>query len=178
VTRLAKKRRDSERDPSSVKRVLKAGGAVLAVGAGMALLSRTGKLSQFNDVMPVLRDTSRKFNKELLGKNKTAMNYYNAYNKAIGKKGEVVKRALRERKSLVQDAAKSLDYNPSTAKLTNAIGQLKHIAQTANVENIKNVDQLQFEKIKKGIKQGLKKKSDGTDSDFLKNTQKDIKIKS
>ena len=165
---MAKKRRDSERDPSSAKRVLKAGGAVLAVGAGMALLSRSGKLSQLNDVMPVLKDTSRKFNKELLGKKKTALNYYNAYNKSIGKKGEVVKKALRDRKDTIKNAAKSLDYNPSTARLTNVPGKLKHIAQTSNVENIKNVEQLNFEEIKKGIKKGLKTKKDGTDSDFLK----------
>ena len=164
---MAKKRRDNDRDPSSKKRVLKAGGAVLAVGAGMALLSRTGQLSKLNDVMPVLRDTTRKFNKELLGKQKkTAMDYYNAYNKSIGKRGEVVKKALKERKDLVKDKSKTLNYDPSTAKLTNFLGKRKHVKQISNVENVKYVEQLRLTEIQKGIKEGLKKTAKGEDTVF------------
>ena len=164
---MAKKRRDSDRDPSSKKRVLKAGGAVLAVGAGMALLSRTGQLSKLNDVMPVLRDTTRKFNKELLGKQKrTAMDYYNAYNKSIGPKGQIVKKAIKERRDAVKDGSKILGYNPSTAKMTNVLGRRKHIKQMSNSENLRYVEQLRLTEIQKGIKEGLKKTEKGEDTLF------------
>lgn len=159
-----KKRRDDKRDPSSAKRVLKAGGAVLAVGAGMALLSRTGQLSKLNDVMPVLRDTTRKFNKELLGTKRTAMDYYNAYNKSIGKKGQIVKDAIKNRRDAVKAADGVINYRPSTARMTNVLGKEKHIRQVSNVENVKNVQNLRFEEIKAGIKKGLKELNDGTDS--------------
>ena len=110
MTRLAKKkRRDSERDPSTVKRVLKAGRVALAVGAGVALFSRSGLLEKSNRLFPALMDTKKTFQKEMLGKKGTAMNLYNAYNKSIGEKGQVFKDVLANKKGR--------PINPSTANI-------------------------------------------------------------
>ena len=142
-----KKRRDEKRDPSTAKRVLKAGGAVLAVGAGAALFSRTNLLNKANDFIPALRDTSRAFNKELLGKKKTATNLYEAYNKTIGPKGEILKKTLQDRRSL--------NYRPSTAKLNNVMGQLKNIRQVSNVENLRFIEAKNLKDIQRGARKGL-----------------------
>ena len=142
-----KKRRDEKRDPSTAKRVLKAGGAVLAVGAGAALFSRSGLLKKANDIIPALRDTSRAFNEELLGKKKTATNLYEAYNKTIGPKGEIIKKTLQDRKSL--------KYNPSSAKLDNVIGKLKNIKQVSNVEVLRSIEAKNLKDIQKGARKGL-----------------------
>ncbi len=95
---MAKKRRDSDRDPSSAKRVLKAGGAVLAVGAGMALFSRTGGLKQASAIIPALSDTKKIYNRAMLNKKGTAMDMYEAYTKSVGKKGEVFKELLKKKR--------------------------------------------------------------------------------
>jgi hypothetical protein len=130
VTRLAKKkRRDSERDPSTVKRVLKAGRVALAVGAGAALFSRSGLLEKSNRLFPALMDTKKTFQKEMLGKKGTAMNLYNAYNKSIGEKGQVFKDVLANKKGR--------PINPSTARTTNALGRIKNINQTSSSEIVK-----------------------------------------
>lgn len=125
-----KKRRDSERDPSTVQRVLKAGRVALAVGAGVALFSRSGLLEKSNRLFPALMDTKKTFQKEMLGKKGTAMNLYNAYNKSIGEKGQVFKDVLASKKGR--------PINPSTARTTNALGRIKNINQTSSSEIVKD----------------------------------------
>ncbi len=153
-----KKRRDSKRDPSTAKRVLKAGGAVLAVGAGAALFSRSGLLKKASDVLPALRDTTRTFNKEMLNKKATAMNLYNAYNKSVGPRGTVLKQTLKNRKTLLKEGKEALKYNPSTSRLTNILGQRKHIRQVSNVESLKYLERKQLMEIQQGAKKGIKKR--------------------
>ena len=74
---MAKKRRDSERDPSTAKRVLKAGRAVLAVGVGAALFSRTGGLKHASAIIPALSDTKKIYNKAMSSTD--VLNLYNKY---------------------------------------------------------------------------------------------------
>ena len=130
---MAKKRRDSKRDPSTVQRVLKAGGAVLAVGAGAALFSRSGGLKQASKLIPAISETKRIYNKALLNKKGTAMEMYDAYLKAVGKNGEVFKETLKKGQG---------NYRFSTARTTNLGGKIKNIRQAANVgtpQNLKNI---------------------------------------
>ena len=128
---MAKKRRDDKRDPSTVKRVLKAGGAVLAVGAGAALFSRSNLLESTNRLIPALLDTSKTYNKAMYGKKRTAMNMYEAFNKSIGKKGEVFKDVLASKDLKVKG------YRPSTGRRTNLTGQIKNIRQTSRSKIVK-----------------------------------------
>ena len=130
---MAKKRRDSKRDPSTAKRVLKAGGTALAIGAGAALFSRTGGLKHASSLIPALADTKKIYNKNLLNKDKTAMNMYEAYTKAVGKNGEVFKETLKKRRGTVANNKQKINYRFSTAKVTNLAGLRKNIRQTANV---------------------------------------------
>ncbi len=100
---MAKKRRDKERDPSSAQRIIKAGRAALAVGAGVALFNNSQLKHNLRQVMPAIDSTRKTFRNELLNKKKTALNIYNAYDKAIGKDGKVFKKTLEESKKLNYD---------------------------------------------------------------------------
>ena len=131
---MAKKRRDDKRDSSAAKRVLKAGGTALAIGAGAVLFSRSGGLKHASSLIPAISDTKKIYNKNLLNKKKTAMNMYEAYTKAVGKKGEVFKETLKKRKGSVVNGKQKLNYRFSTAKVSNLAGLRKNIRQTANVD--------------------------------------------
>ena len=127
-----KKRRDDKRDPSTTKRILKAGRAALAVGAGVALLASNDKTfnvakKAMTELLPTAKQTKKAFQKELFGKKKTAMNLYNAYNKAVGKNGEVVKDALLKNR---EKAAKNLKIK--TSRTTTLHGKYKNIRQMMN----------------------------------------------
>ena len=127
-----KKRRDKKRDPSTTERVLKAGRAALAVGAGVALLASNDKTYNvakraMTELLPTAKQTKRAFQKELFGKKKTAMNLYNAYNKAVGKNGEVVKEALKANK-----AKATKDIRIKTSRTTTLFGKYKNIRQMMN----------------------------------------------
>ena len=128
---MAKKRRDDGRDSSTVKRVLKAGGAVLAVGAGATLFARSGLLEKSNKLIPALLDTSKAYTKEMYGKKRTAMNMYEAFNKTVGKKGEVFKDVLAGKELRVKG------YRPSTGRRTNLTGITKNIRQTSRSKLVK-----------------------------------------
>ena len=131
---MAKKRRDSKRDPSTAKRVLKAGGAALAIGAGVALFSRSGGLKHASAIIPALSDTKKIYNRNLLNKKKTAMNMYEAYTKAVGKNGEVFKETLKKKRGSIINGKQKIDYRFSTAKVSNLAGLRKNIRQTSNVK--------------------------------------------
>ena len=144
---MAKKKRRSAKSNSTKKRVLKVGGAVLAAGAGAALFSRKGGLQQLGKIVPAIRDTKVAFQKELLNKNYSAMNIYEAYNKTIGKRGE------QFRKTLAKKASK--EYSFSTARLSNIAGRLKNIRQTSNVKLPQELIQENLQQIKKGSAEAL-----------------------
>lgn len=127
-----KKRRDKKRDPSTTERVLKAGRAALAVGAGVALLASNDKTYNvakraMTELLPTAKQTKKAFQKELFGKKKTAMNLYNAYNKSVGKKGEVVKEALKANK-----AKSTKNIRIKTSRTTTLFGKYKNIRQMMN----------------------------------------------
>ena len=148
---MAKKKRiDSERDPSSAKRVLKLGGAVLAASAGAALFSRSGLMKQANRILPAIMDTNKTFRRELLGKKGTAMDYYNAYNKAIGPKGS------QFMKTVAEQGKKGYDF--STARVTNVPGLLKNIRQTSNVGMIQQLNKKNMSDILEGALESVTEK--------------------
>ena len=122
---MAKKRRDSKRDPSSAQRLLKAGRTALAVGAGAVLFSKSdlGKKALF-ETLPAVLETKKTYSAALKGKKHTAMNIHNAYMKSVGKNGEVFKETLSKKKSIA--------YRPSTASRKNLLGKYKNIIQIAN----------------------------------------------
>ena len=152
---MAKKRRDSDRDPSTAKRVLKAGGAALAVGAGVALFSRSGGLKQASALIPALTDTRKAYNRAMLGKKGTAMDMYNAYVKSVGKKGEVFKETLKKKRGSIVNGKQKLNYKFSTAKTTNIGGKLKSIKQQANVGTPQNIKNLKRKELLKEARQAL-----------------------
>ena len=95
---MAKKRRDSKRDPSSGERLLKAGRTALAIGAGAVLFSKSdfGRKVLF-ETLPATLESKKTFSTALKGKKHTAMNIHNAYMKSVGKKGEVFKETLSKK---------------------------------------------------------------------------------
>ena len=115
---MAKKRIDKERDSTSSQRILKAGKAALAIGAGAVFLSKTGLSRKLvSEVVPAVLDTKKTFSKELMGKKTTATNLYNAYNRSIGKNGEVFKKTLTNNKNI--------KYKPRTSDTKNLFGKIK-----------------------------------------------------
>ena len=122
---MAKKRRDSKRDPSSGERLLKAGRTALAIGAGAVLFSKSdfGRKALF-EALPATLESKKIFSTALKGKKHTAMNIHNAYMKSVGKKGEVFKETLSKKRGMA--------YRPSTASKDNLIGKFKNIQQTVN----------------------------------------------
>ena len=145
---MAKKRRDDKRDSSTVKRVLKAGGTVLAVGAGAALFSRSGLFEKSNKLIPALMETSKSYNKSMYGKKRTAMNMYNAFEKSIGKDGKVFKETL---------ARQSTKINPSTGRMTNVLGRTKNIRQTTRSKLVKEFTKEQAQQARAGVLESVLK---------------------
>ena len=152
---MAKKRRDSERDPSTAKRVLKAGGAVLAVGAGAALFSRTGGLKHASAIIPALSDTKKIYNKAMLNKKGTAMDMYEAYTKAVGKNGEVFKETLKKKRGDIINNKQKINYRFSTGRTTNLGGKLKNIRQQANIGTPQELKRLNKRQAFLGAQQAL-----------------------
>ena len=152
---MAKKRRDSERDPSTAKRVLKAGGAVLAVGAGAALFSRSGGLKHASAIIPALSDTKKIYNKAMLNKKGTAMNMYEAYTKAVGKNGEVFKETLKKKRGDIINNKQKINYRFSTGRTTNVGGKLKNIRQQANIGTPQELKRLHKQQAFLGAQQAL-----------------------
>ena len=127
-----KKRRDAKRDPSTTERILKAGKAALAVGAGVALLANNDKAygvakKAMTELLPTAKQTKKAFQKEMFGKKKTAMNLYKAYNKSVGKNGEVVKEALLKNR---EKATKNLKIR--TSRTNTLFGKYKNVRQMMN----------------------------------------------
>ena len=152
---MAKKRRDSERDPSTAKRVLKAGGAVLAVGAGAALFSRTGGLKHASAIIPALSDTKKIYNKAMLNKKGTAMDMYEAYTKAVGKNGEIFKETLKKKRGDIVNNKQKINYRFSTGRTTNLGGKLKNIRQQANIGTPQELKRLNKRQAFLGAQQAL-----------------------
>ena len=148
---MAKKRRDSKRDPSSAQRLLKAGRTALAVGAGAVLFSKSdfGKKALF-ETLPAVLETKKTYSAALKGKKHTAMNIHNAYMKSVGKSGEVFKETLSKKKQIA--------YRPSTASRDNLLGKFKNISQIANNRIADDVNKKFDEDTIQGILNDLKKK--------------------
>lgn len=94
---MVKKRRDKERDPSSVQRVAKLGGTALAIGAGAVLFNRSDMgMKIHSEIMPALSKTQKGIRNDLKGKKITAKLLDNTYKKNIGLKGEKIKALAKE----------------------------------------------------------------------------------
>ena len=148
MTRLAKKRRDDKRDSSTVKRVLKAGGTVLAVGAGAALFSRSSLFEKGNKLIPALMETGKSYNRSMYGKKRTAMNMYNAFEKSIGKDGKVFRETL---------ARQSTKINPITGRMTNVLGRTKNIRQTPRSKIVKEFTKERAQQARAGVLESVLK---------------------
>ena len=94
-----KKRRDTKRDSSALGRVAKVGLVAAGVAAGGAALVRSdaGRKLIKSGVIEEGFKTGKKFREDLLGKPKNLRTLKDAYDKHIGKKGEIFKRNLANR---------------------------------------------------------------------------------
>ena len=100
MAKKGKKRRDKERDPSTLQRLGRTSVTALAVGAGAVFLNRNRTTSKLiNDVAsPLLKDV-KGFKRDLIGRDKTnLMTYYNAYKKHFGKDLSKLKSDIATRK--------------------------------------------------------------------------------
>ena len=127
---MAKKRRDKKRDPSTRERIMKAGKAALAIGAGAALLASNEKSFKMvekavTELYPTAAKAKKAFKKEMFGTRRKAMDYYNAYDKVVGKNGKNLKQLHEATK---KEAAQ---IKIRSGKKTNLPGYAKHIKQKA-----------------------------------------------
>lgn len=92
---MAKKRRDKERDPSSLQRVAKFTGAALGIGFGAASLYRRGGA----DVLAATIKTGTTIADDLAGKKITASNLETVFKKRIGKDGKHYRNLVKDYRS-------------------------------------------------------------------------------
>lgn len=130
---MAKKRRDKERDSSSVGKVAKVGAAALSVGVGAAVFAKKGYTKKLtSEVAPALLGTTSAIKKDLTkarasrtGLNKTTkmQDLYDVYNNHL-KGNKTFKNKLVENK-----ANAKIKLNTSDKRLSQ-LGQIKDYYQT------------------------------------------------
>ena len=94
-----KKRRDVARDSTGFRRAAKIGilAAGIAAGGYKIMSSELGQRAIKSGLLDEALKTGKKFKKDLLNKPKNLYSLMDAYNKNIGKNGEVFKRNLKNR---------------------------------------------------------------------------------
>ena len=104
---MAKKKRrqngrkpQREKSPSMVKKLTNVAKVTLAAGAGVALFnnSKIGDTIK-REIVPALAKSYKTYNESLLGSRKKAIDYYNAFENSIGKRGKVLFKNLDEAKA-------------------------------------------------------------------------------
>ncbi len=95
-----KKRRDVARDSTGFRRTVKIGVMAAGVAAGgyKIISSELGQRAIKSGLLDEALKTGKNFKRDLLNKPKNLYTLRDAYNKNIGKNGEVFKRNLRNRK--------------------------------------------------------------------------------
>lgn len=133
---MAKKRRDKERDSSTVSKVAKVGAAALAIGGGAAVFNNTSlKRTLSSEFIPSAKTAIKKTNKELrdlkatrtgLDKRTTGKDLRDAFR--LGKK------TFEEERKLRKDSFK---FN--SARKNNLFGQIKNIDQVRASDAIRGI---------------------------------------
>ena len=130
---MAKKKRrpngrrpQREKSPSAIKQLTNIAKAALVVGSGVALFNN----SQFGrtikrELLPTLNKTVKKFNNELAGSRKKGIDIYDAYQKAVGKKGEAVKETLKQ----VRKTNANPKYKPRVTRERSLFGMSHNLDQ-------------------------------------------------
>ncbi|MGM9543913.1 MAG: hypothetical protein ACI3T9_02910 [Romboutsia timonensis] len=123
-----KKRRDVERDSTGFRRVAKIGILAAGVTAGgyKFMNSEIGKRAINSGLSDVAIKTAKDFKKDLLNKPKDLRTLKNAYDRNIGKNGEIFKRNLRNRKiGKITDAKMVKDILKSEQSRDNLLREMK-----------------------------------------------------
>lgn len=133
---MAKKRRDKERDSSSVSKVAKVGAAALAIGGGAAVFNNTSlKRTLSSEFIPSAKTALKKANKELrdlkairngFDKRTTGKDLRDAFR--LGKKTFEEERNLRKN---------TFKFNSS--RKNNLFGQIKNIDQVRTSDAIRGI---------------------------------------
>ena len=120
-----KVRRDSKRDSSGLKRIAKVGAVVTGVTLGGAAFLRSdlGKKFLESGVSEAVIKTSKGIKKDFLNKPKNLRTLKAAYDKNIGKNGEVFKKELAKQKGKMKE-------NLATSKLTKDLFNISQTKET------------------------------------------------
>lgn len=147
---MAKKRRRSnrrpqrEKSPSMVKKLTNVAKVTLAAGAGVALFNNKNFGRRITrEYIPALYNTTRKYNKTLLGTNKKAIDYYDAFQNSIGKRGSAFKETLEQVRKNNAKNMKDLEvgrYKPKIGKDRTLFGFDHNLEQVVNARGVKNMD--------------------------------------
>ena len=115
-----KVRRDSKRDSSGLKRIAKVGAVAAGVTLGGAAFLRSdlGKKFLESGVSEAVVKTGKNIKKDFLNKPKNLRTLKAAYDKNIGKNGEVFKKELAKQKGKIRE-------NLGTSKLTKDLFDIK-----------------------------------------------------
>ena len=132
---MAKKRRDKERDSSSIGKVAKVGTAALSVGVGAASFSKLGYTKKFtSEIAPALINTTRSIRKDItkakasrsgLNKSIKMQDIYDTYHNHL-KGNKTFKNELEKSKIAAQRKIKL----KSDEKISSFSGQIKDFYQT------------------------------------------------
>ena len=80
---------------------------------------------------------------------RTAMNIYEAFEKSVGKKGEVFKDVLASK------TIKNRGYRPSTGRMTNLTGRVKNIRQTSRSQIVKEFTKERLQQARAGALESI-----------------------
>ena len=131
---MAKKKRrpngrrpQREKSPSAIKQLTNVAKAALAVGSGVALFnnSKFGRTIK-REVIPTLSRTVKTYNDSLAGTRRKGIDYYEAYQKAIGKRGDAVKETLKQ----VRKDNANPKYKPRVGRERSLFGFSHNLEQT------------------------------------------------
>ena len=179
---MAKKRRPNgrkpqrEKSPSMVSKLTNVAKVTLAAGAGVALFnnSKIGDAIK-REIVPALAKSYKTYNESLLGSRKKAIDYYNAFEKSIGKRGKVLFKNLDEAKANRKQIEKI--YKPKVGNQNSIFSFLHDIEQTTKTTGYRSIDKQTVKTFEqKAIEKMIAKyaKADGKDGGYDKDIIKQI----
>ena len=179
---MAKKRRPNgrkpqrEKSPSMVSKLTNVAKVTLAAGAGVALFnnSKIGDTIK-REIVPALAKSYKTYNESLLGSRKKAIDYYNAFEKSIGKRGKALFKNLDEAKANRKQIEKI--YKPKVGNQNSIFSFLHDIEQTTKTTGYRSIDKQTVKTFEqKAIEKMIAKyaKADGKDGGYNENIIKQI----
>lgn len=168
---MAKKRRDEERDSSSLSKVAKVGAAALAIGGGAAIFNNTSlKRTLLGETLPAAKNAARMMGKELRDSKATRRGFDKRTT------GKDLRDAFQlGKKTFKEERLKANSFKFNSSRKNNFYGQIKNIEQIRTSDAIKGIKanyeaELKKQEVFRIISKYAKKDDKTRDANTIKNT--------